>query len=71
MAHFVVTMSADGLRKMHINLDKIKGLKRLEFPSGDSNKPSTFKYILDGQCIDAIEYETICEAIDQLNEKGG
>lgn len=70
MAHFVTTESADGLRVMHINLDNIKELRRLEFPSGDSNKPSTFKYILDGQCIDTIEYETIREAINQLNKKG-
>ena len=70
MAHFVTTKSADGLRAMHINLDNIKELKRIEFLSGKDNKPNIFKHYLDGQYIDAIEYETIIEAINQIQEKG-
>ena len=66
MAHFVITESADGLRKMYINLDNIKELKRIEFLSDRVDKPNTFSYYLDGQFIDAIEYETIREAINHL-----
>ncbi|MBR0064105.1 MAG: hypothetical protein IJQ06_00745 [Paludibacteraceae bacterium] len=70
MAHFVTTESADGLRTMHINLDNIKELKRLEFPSGDSTKPNTFMYFLDGQQISALEYGCIRGAINQILKKG-
>ena len=70
MAHFITTESADGLRTMHVNLDNIKELKRVEFLSGKDDKPNTFKYYLDGLYIDAIEYETIREAINQIQKKG-
>lgn len=70
MAHFVTTESADGLRKMYINLDNIKELKRIRFLSGEYGKPDILKHSLDGQCIDVIEYETIREAINQIQKKG-
>ena len=66
MAHFVRTESADGLRTMYINLDNIKVLKRMEFLSGVSNKPNKFKYRLDEESIDPIEYDTIREAINNI-----
>ena len=62
MATFIKVYSGDNCRTMHVNLEQVIKLSRLDFPSKDKQPKS--RYFLNGEEIDAAEYQQIKKAIE-------
>ena len=64
MAKFIKVCSGDNCRTMHVNLDQIIKLSRLDYPSGTNKQPKS-RYFLNGEEIDAAEYQQIKKEIER------